>query len=65
VSSTDPANHSVQQVGFDFESFMTYLQSFSPAADAVITTRTWSRNTACAIGKSATRWKATGRPAVL
>jgi alpha-L-arabinofuranosidase len=37
VSSTDPASQSASKANFDFESFMTYLQSFSPAADAVIT----------------------------
>jgi len=37
VSSTDPANQSSSTPAFDFESFMTYLQSFSPAADAMIT----------------------------
>ena len=37
VSSTDPANQSSSQTSFDFESFMTYLQSFVPAADAMIT----------------------------
>jgi hypothetical protein len=37
VSSVDPANQNAKQAGFDFESFMTYLQSFSPAAEAMIT----------------------------
>jgi hypothetical protein len=37
VSSTDTASEGSLQDVFDFESFMAYLQSFSPAADAMIT----------------------------
>jgi hypothetical protein len=37
VSSTDLANKAGTTAPFDFESFMTYLQSFKPAADAMIT----------------------------
>jgi alpha-L-arabinofuranosidase len=37
VSSTDPASQSATQAGFDFESFMSYLATFTPAAEAVIT----------------------------
>lgn len=37
ASSTDPASQGVPQSNFDFESFMTYMHSFTPAADPVIT----------------------------
>ena len=37
ASSTDPASQGVSQSNFDFETFMTYLQSFTPAAEPIIT----------------------------
>ncbi len=37
ASSTDPASTALSQTNFDFESFMRYVQSFTPAATPVIT----------------------------
>jgi hypothetical protein len=37
ASSTDPANTPAPESNFDFESFMTYVRSFKPAAEPVIT----------------------------
>ncbi len=37
ASTTDPASAPVAQSNFDFESFMTYVRSFSPQATPVVT----------------------------
>jgi hypothetical protein len=37
ASSTDPASAAAPQSNFDFESFMTYARSFTPAADPIVT----------------------------